>query len=257
MSSFDIFRSLHHQGRPLLIPNVWDIPSAQVCANAGFAAIATSSSALAQSLGYEDGEKIPFSLLLQMVKGIARQIHVPLSVDLERGYSGDPKGICSNLEMLHDLGVVGVNLEDSTGGENRSLQKMEDFQKVISMIREHLVGKNMNMFLNARTDAFVVKIPEALEETVKRAKAYEQAGADGIFVPFLEDPGQIGEVAASTRLPLNVFCQPHLPGFQQLEDLGVRRISMGGALYRAMKSSLKNTVTRIRDDQSFQSLFQA
>jgi 2-methylisocitrate lyase-like PEP mutase family enzyme len=256
MSSFDKFRSLHHQDQPLLLPNVWDIPSARVCEEAGFAAIATSSSALAQSLGYDDGEKIPFSLLLQTIKGIARQIHLPLSVDLERGYSRDPKGICSNLERLHDLGVVGVNLEDSTGEQPRSLQKMEDFQKMISIIREHLAGKNMKIFLNARTDAFVVKIPEAQEETVKRAKAYEQAGADGIFVPFLEDSGQIANVAASTRLPLNVFCLPHLPGFPQLRELGVRRISMGGALYRAMRSSLKNTVTRIRDDQSFTSLFQ-
>ena len=256
MTTFESFRELHYQEKPLLIPNVWDITSARVMEESGFRTIATSSSALAQSLGYADGENLPFDLLLQTVSGITRHAHIPISVDMEKGYSAELPGILKNMDRLLDLGIVGINLEDSTRNEIRSLQKIDDFQKIISVLRDHLARNNRQMFINARTDAFVVKLPGALEETVKRAAAYEQAGADGIFVPYLEDPRQIREVAASTRLPLNVFCLPRLPSFPQLAELGVKRISMGGALFRAMKGALKSTVTRIRDDQSFRALFQ-
>src|ERR1043166_122924 len=109
MTSFETFLQLHQQKEPLLLGNAWDITSATAFERAGFKAIATSSVAVAQSMGYEDRENIPFELLLEIVKRISRHIHVPLSVHMEGGYSRSIPGIIENIEKLYDLGVVGFN----------------------------------------------------------------------------------------------------------------------------------------------------
>ena len=255
MTSYEIFLQLHQQDQPLLVANVWDISSARVVEQAGFPAMATSSSAVAASLGYDDGERIPFELMLQTVERIIRQINIPLSVDLERGYAADLAGILRHIEQLHDLGVAGINLEDSDGNQNRQMQPMADFQKKLAGIAAFCQRKNLRIFINARTDAYLLKLPGALAETLRRARAYEEAGASGLFVPFLDDPAGIRQISSSSRLPLHVIGTPRLPAFASLGQLGVKRISMGGALYRAMNRSLMAMLRQIQEDQSLQSLF--
>lgn len=254
MTAFETFFKLHHAEKPLLIANAWDITSAKIFEQLGFEAIATSSSAIAYSFGYEDGENIPFDLLLQTVKRIIGQINVPLSVDMERGYSSNIAGIIQNIEKLHDLGAVGINIEDSIMEEKRKLRPVEDFQKILSAIKNGLGQKKINMYINARTDAFLLKASSPLEETIKRIRAYENEGATGIFVPFISDKKDIGEVVKATRLPVNVLCAKQLPSFKELEGLGVKRISMGGAIYKAMTKSIEQIVKTIREEQSFESI---
>ena len=111
------------------------------------------------------------------------------------------------------------------------------------------------MFINARTDAYVVKLLNPLEETITRIKAYEAAGASGIFVPFLSDKDEIKQVVASTRLPVNVFATPTLPTFDELSALGVKRISMATVVHRATIKSIDKIIQTILDDQSFKSLY--
>jgi 2-methylisocitrate lyase-like PEP mutase family enzyme len=205
MTAFETFLQLHHGENPLLIGNVWDVSSALVFERNGFRAIATSSSAIARSLGYEDGENIPFDLLLQTVERIVRNIHIPLSVDIESGYGSNTKEIIQNIEALHDLGVVGFNLEDSSKTEKGKLQPAEDFQRNLSAITNHLDRKNMKMFVNARTDAFLLGLPSPLSESIMRIKIYEMTGVSGIFVPAITGKNDIGEVVKSTKLPVNVL----------------------------------------------------
>jgi 2-methylisocitrate lyase-like PEP mutase family enzyme len=255
MKTFETFLQLHYNETPLLIGNVWDVVSAKAFERNGFRAVATSSAGVAHTWGYEDGEKMPFDLLLKVVERIMRNINIPLSVDMEGGYSRDTSKIIQNIEKLHELGVVGVNIEDSVKGEKLYMQPVDDFQKIISSISNHLEQKNIKIFLNARTDTFLHKLPSPITETIKRIKAYENAGANGIFVPLISDKDEIREVVEATKLPLNVFSAPTLPGFKELSALGVRRISMGRAVHIVLTRSLEKIIETVTEDQSFKSLY--
>jgi 2-methylisocitrate lyase-like PEP mutase family enzyme len=221
----------------------------------GFKAAATTSSGIARSMGYEDGENIPFDLLVQIVERIINSIHIPLSVDLERGYGADVHQIIKNLERLYDLGVVGFNIEDSNKGDKLYLVAADEFQKTLSSISNHLSQKNMRMFINARTDAYLAKLPSPLQETLERIRLYENAGASGIFVPFITDKNEIREVTSTTHLPVNVLVHQNLPTFAELAELGVKRISMGGSIQLSAARSIEKTIQLIEEEQSFKSLF--
>ncbi|MEP7141726.1 MAG: isocitrate lyase/phosphoenolpyruvate mutase family protein [Ferruginibacter sp.] len=253
MNHFETFLQLHNTGRPLLIGNCWDVGSAKLLEENGFKAIATSSAAIANSLGYEDGENMPFDLLFETVKRIKQHISVPFSVDMERGYGNNIPRIIQNIERLHDIGVVGINIEDSTN--DRKLQSIDMFEKTILSIAHHLSQKNISIFINARTDAFLLQLPDALAETRKRIEVYEAAGANGIFVPFITDENDIQAITNTTGLPVNVLSVPRLPGIGILSSLGVRRVSLGSFLYRSINKEIVNKLHAIKQTQSFAGLF--
>jgi len=252
MSLYQQFYQLHHNEEPLLIGNVWDAGSAITFQQAGFKAIATSSAAVADTFGYEDGENMPFELLLQTVRNINRHISIPLSVDMETGYSNSVSGILENIDKLYDAGVVGFNLEDST---KRVLRDAEEFARVIEAIANHLAQKNTLMYINARTDVFLLKQSDAVAQAVARARLYEQAGASGIFAIFAYKEDDIAAIVQATTLPLNVFAVPQLPGFGKLAKLGVRRISMGRSVYSRLTGVLQQTLQGIQQQQSFTVLY--
>jgi 2-methylisocitrate lyase-like PEP mutase family enzyme len=195
--------------------------------------------------------------LLQTAKRIASNISVPFSVDMEGGFSRNTNQIIENIEKLHDIGAVGINIEDSLKGETFIQQPAHIFEHIISSIANHLAKRNMQMFINARTDAFVVRLPNALNETIARIKLYENAGATGVFVPFLVHKEDISAVVQSTKLPVNVFATQGLPGFAELGALGVKRISLGSALYNALKRRLQQTIEMILQEQSFDYLYES
>ncbi|MEJ0103724.1 MAG: isocitrate lyase/phosphoenolpyruvate mutase family protein [Bacteroidota bacterium] len=255
MTAFEKFKALHYSDSPLLIGNAWDVTSATIFEQCGLKAIATSSRAIANSMGYEDGEKIPFDLLLQTVKRIAGHIHVPFSVDIEAGFSRKIPGIVENIERIYDLGAAGFNIEDSLTIDGAKLQPAEDFQKIISSIADHLAKKNMHIYMNVRTDAFLLKVPGALAETVTRIKMYERAGASGIFVPFVADTNDIRKIVETVSLPLNVLATAGLPGIPALRELGVKRISMGSSMHIFLQRVIRNAIDAIEKEQSLAVLF--
>jgi 2-methylisocitrate lyase-like PEP mutase family enzyme len=198
-------------------------------------------------LGYEDGEKMPFSELLYIVRRIKASTSIPLSVDLEKGYTDNLKELADNIQKLIDTGVVGINLEDSQG---------EDiYLKKLSGIKNHLEKNNQKLFINARTDGFLMKLVSPLEATIKRAKAYEDAGADGLFVTGVADTATIKAIASSTTLPLNIVGTPKLSSVKALSECGVRRISMAIFLYKATYNQLDKLIKEVKTQQSFDPLF--
>lgn len=253
MSSYDIFHALHHQPAPLLIGNAWNAHSAQIMQQSGIKAIATSSSAIAGTLGYKDGEQIPFEELFFMVRRIISSVQVPVSADIERGYSSDVQQVIRHITQLHDIGVVGINLEDSTADE--VLLPIDEFRHKLETIKNHLAQKNMRVFINARTDTFLLPVPNALEATFERITAYTAAGADSIFVPFICEPDHIRQVTAASTLPVNVLSMRGLPSFDELQALGVKRISMGGSVWRATYEGLARTLQQIQEQHSFNTIF--
>ena len=222
-----LFTQLHYQESPLLLGNVWDAHSAVIAQEAGFQALGTSSHAIAFSLGYKDGEEIPFDELLFMVERIMQVATIPVSVDFESGYSEKPKKVAKKVRKLTELGVVGINLEDSQVlNGKRQLQSPEVLVAKIEAIKDLT-----DIFINARTDTYTTKHPDPLKETCARANLYAKAGADGIFVPLIETEKDLKIFLDEIKLPLNVFTTPHLPDYETLKTMGVHRISHGGKQY--------------------------
>ena len=222
-----LFTQLHYQEAPLLLANVWDAHSATIAQEAGFQALGTSSHAIAFSLGYKDGEHIPFDELLFMVERILQVSTIPVSVDFESGYSEKPKKVAKKVKKLTELGVVGINLEDShVKNGKRQLQSPDMLAAKIKAIKDAT-----DIFINARTDTYTTKHQEPLKEACKRANTYGKAGADGIFVPLIESEHDLKTFLDEIKLPLNVFTTPNLPDYETLKTLGVHRISHGGKQY--------------------------
>lgn len=223
-----LFHRLHEEGL-LILPNAWDAGSARLIESLGAKALATTSAGVAWSHGYADGDRLPVRLLLATVAEIARLIRVPLSVDVEGGYSDDPATVGETVAAVIDAGAVGINIEDGSGVPDLLCAKIE--QAKLAGVR-----LGVALFVNARTDVYLRGIaPERrVDETLVRAERYRTAGADGIFVPGLVDAAEIRAIAEGSRLPLNVMALPGLPVAAELEALGARRLSAGAGIAEVM-----------------------
>lgn len=250
------FAELHHQNKPLLIANVWDACSTVAAQQAGYQALGTSSAAIAAMLGYQDGEVMTFDELIYIVSRIKSVSNLPLSVDIEAGFGGTANEITTNLKRLAQLGVVGVNLEDSRVVNGvRQLDDAVAVANTLKEIRNVLTADHCQLFLNIRTDTFLLHHEQALQETLLRGRLYEGAGADGLFVPCVTSESDIAIISREVNLPLNVMCMPELPTFDKLEKLGVNRISMGNFVHSAMQLKLNELMLIIQSQQSFAGVF--
>jgi len=249
------FKELHYQESPILICNVWDSISAKAAQNLNFKAIGTSSAAVANMLGYPDGEKMSFTELEYIVKRITSSTNLPLTVDLEAGYSRNPSEIVDNIKRLIDLGVVGVNIEDSIVGEKRELMNADSFAEILEKICSRLAQQNQEVFINVRTDTYIMSVSNPVHATIERAKKYKNAGGHGLFVPCIVEEKDIAAVIDNIDLPLNVMCMPNLPNFTTLEKLGVKRISMGGFAHKKLSGFLEKEFNSILQNNSFENLF--
>src|SRR6266511_3450831 len=206
--------ALHRGERPLLLPNAWDAASAQVLEGAGFPAIATSSSAVAGSLGYPDGEAAPAAEMLAAVARIAAVSSVPVTADLEAGYGLPPVEIVERLlEVRAVADVAGVGL-----------------------------------VINARVDVYLHQVGtpgQRLAEALRRARQYLEAGADCVFPILVSDEESIAELVRDAGGPVNVLYQPGTPSLRRLAELGVARVSFGGGLHRATEALLQRLAERI------------
>ncbi len=189
------FRSLHQDGL-LLLANVWDAGSAKLVEQAGAKAVATTSAGVAWSLGYPDGDALPIAKLADAVAAIARVLRVPLTTDMEAGYSDDPSVVAENAARLIDAGAAGINLEDGSGEPDLLCAKIE-------AIKRRAAQAGVDLFVNARTDVYLAGLaPESqrVQATLDRARAYRDAGADGLFVPGAADGDEIKAIASGVAL---------------------------------------------------------
>lgn len=255
MKKFEDFKNYHYQSDPLILGNVWDVASTLHMQELGFKALGTSSAAVASMLGYEDGENMPFSEYLLIIKRIARSTKLPLSVDLEAGYGHDPETVFSNVSELSRLGVVGINLEDSVVHDgSRTLAEVNEFASKLARFRRMIKDGNMNIFINLRIDTFLLQVPNVIRETIDRIDHYSNF-VDGIFLPGLSTSEDITQIVQHTDLPLNVMSVPSLPDFGDLRKLGVKRISTGNFLYDYMYNRLTHKTRSIIEKSDFKSLF--
>ena len=244
--NFETFLRLHHQSKPFILANVWNVKSAQIVEASGFEAMATSSGAIADSLGYKDGEQIPFTELLYIIKRIKSAVSIPLSVDMERGYTNDLSLLNEHIQQLIDAGVSGINIEDAQG--------LDVYLEKLNSIATYLKNTQQQLFINARTDVFLQKLPSPVETVIERAKLYQEAGANGLFVPGVSDADAIKAIVSSTSLPVNIVSTPAV-SVKVLEDCGVKRVSMAVFLYRSTYNNMEKMAKDVLNSRSFQVMF--
>lgn len=235
--SVETFRKLHTQFAPLLLPNAWDAGSARLFETLGAKAIATTSGGVAWALGYRDGAALPIDEVVHAVARITRVVKVPVTVDVENGYSHDPRTVAGNVERLLKLGVAGINIED---GEDEP----ELLSAKIAAIKGMANDARVDLFINARSDVFLrnlAKDDDLAKESIRRGLLYKDAGADGIFLPGVHKRNDVALIVDRVPLPLNVMAWPGLPAAPELAEWGVRRVSAGTAISQVAWSAAEVT----------------
>jgi 2-methylisocitrate lyase-like PEP mutase family enzyme len=225
----ETFHNLHRKGDPLILFNAWDVATATAIAKAS-PAVATSSAAVASALGYADGEDVPFETVTGLVARMTAAVSVPVSIDLEAGYGETPDAAAESVTEVLKAGAIGINIEDGLFGGSRQLVSLDQHAAKIKAVRGAAQKLGIHLFINARTDPFLLKFgspDECLNEAAKRAKAYADAGADGIFVPGLTDLALIEKFVQLTPLPVNIMVTQGHPEIPDLARVGVRRVSLG------------------------------
>src|SRR3569833_1664573 len=226
------FAALHAGPKLLALPNAWDAGSARVIQHAGATAIATSSAAVAWAHGYADGQYLPWETLLHTVREIVKTVTVPVSADIEAAYADNAAAAAKTVGQVIEAGAVGINIEDGNGSPDLLAKKIEN-------LRAAAQKQGVDLWVNARVDTYLrglVKGEGAYPETVRRAKLYREAGTSSIFVPKNPDKARIAELVKDVVLPLNLLAWPGLPDGATLEKAGVRRLSAGSGIGKAVLS---------------------
>lgn len=254
-SKFKTFEALHTARKLFILPNAWDAESAVIFQESNYPAVGTSSAAVAASLGYEDGEQMPFADYLVIIRRIAASVSVPVTIDLEMGYGKTKEEVYANVQRLIEAGVVGINIEDSSiSNGKRSLREGKDFAQTVEFIKKKLTAERQSLFINVRCDTYLLKVKDKENETTERLKVYASAGADGIFLPFISAEQDISRALRETSLPLNVMCIPGLPEIDQLEKLGVRRLSMGPFLHNKAYARVRELAKKVIEQNNLKSI---
>jgi len=227
----DAFRGLHQSGC-FVIPNPWDIGSARVLAQLGFPALATTSSGFAWSRGKPDNG-ITLDDAIEHFRSIASSVDIPVNGDFEGGFAVEPAGVAANVARAVTTGIAGVSIEDSTGDPSQPLFAFDLSVERIRAARKAIDQSGSRVMLTGRSEGFIAGRPD-LPETIKRLVAYAEAGADCLYAPGVRAAGDIADIVrAVAPKPVNVLVGGDYLTVAQLTDLGVRRISVGGALARA------------------------
>jgi 2-methylisocitrate lyase-like PEP mutase family enzyme len=256
----DRFRRLHQGPRILVLPNAWDAASARLYEEAGFSAIGTTSAGIAFSMGLPDGERIAFEEMIRVIARIVSSVRIPVTADIEAGFGSTPEATAESCLAVLKAGAVGVNLEDASTDGGRPLVDPLLHSDKVRAVREAAAGEKVPLVINARTDVFLRAVGEPrtrLDETLRRANVYREAGADCLFVPGVSDPETIGQLTRGIGGPVNILAGPGAPAVADLERLGVRRVSLGSGPMRASLGFLRRIAAEVHGSGTWRTLEQA
>ena len=252
------FRELHQQEGCFIVPNAWDIGSAKILEAAGFPAIATTSAGIAFSLGRVDHGYAPArarvdrATMIARVADIAAGVSVPVTADLEAGYGSAPTDVADTIRQALAAGAAGGNIEDFTGDKDKPLFDLALAVDRIRAARAAIDRQDRPFVLVGRTDSLQVD-PGAVQECIRRGKAYREAGADCIFVPGAADPTTIRALTSGIDAPINVVMglSGNKISLGELRELGVRRVTIGGSLARATYHHIWQAAKEMLEHGSF------
>ena len=227
---------LHNNGELLVLPNVWNPIGARVLERKGYPAVATASAAIAESLGYPDGENLKFATMFDVIGRIARSVDVPVTADIESGYGDTIDELKESIRRVIEAGVVGVNIEDSLE-EGGALREIEEQCERIRAVRDVANDLGVHLVINARTDVYLSNtLPskeDRLNESAKRAKAYSDASADCIYVIGPGDKNTLIELRKWIASPINTLVTPGSASLAVLQEIGINRVSFGPFIFRS------------------------
>ena len=253
----DTLRALHRPGAPLVLVNAWDAASARIVEKAGSPAVATTSAGIAFASGFPDGQKIPRERMMEVVGRISASVSVPVTADVEAGYGDSGDDLRRTVALVLEAGAVGMNLEDGTGRSEAPLQDLALQVEKIRAVVDECRRLGVAVVLNARTDVYLDRVgPEAgrFDETIRRAVAYRDAGADCLFVPGVTDPDVIGALVERLACPVNVLAAAGSPSLAELSRLGVARVSLGSGPMRAAMTLLERLTADVLSKGTFSAL---
>jgi 2-methylisocitrate lyase-like PEP mutase family enzyme len=240
------FLALHRPGSPLLIPNPWDAGSAKLLASLGFEALATTSSGHAATLGRADGSVTREEALAHaaLIAGIT---DVPVSADLENAFADDPGGVAETVRLAVDAGLAGCSVEDYSG---RAIYDPALARERVAAAVEAAHAGPVHLVLTARAENHIRGHPD-LADTIARLQAYQEAGADVLYAPGLTSAEDIRRVVTSVDRPVNVLARPGAPSVAELAQLGVSRISVGGAFAFCALGAVVQAARELRDEGTY------
>ena len=254
------FRRLHPPAASdiLVLPNAWDAMSARVIELAGARAIATTSSGVSWALGRPDGQGLTRDEMAAAIGRIVTAVGIPVTADVEAGYGeGTPEDVAATVRAVIAAGAIGINLEDGPGRGGEPLLPAEAHAERIEAARSAAKSAGVDLFINARTDVYLREAGAEggrLEETLRRARAYRAAGADGIFVPGVADATTIGRLVVGVGAPLNVLAGRAGPTIPELRVLGVARMSVGPSIALAVMARIRATAEELLGPGSYDAL---
>jgi 2-methylisocitrate lyase-like PEP mutase family enzyme len=252
---FRVFRQLHESGC-FVMPNPWDLGSARLLVQLGFPALATTSSGFAWSLGRPDN-RVTLDEALEHMSSIGEGVDVPVNADFEGGFATDPEAVGANVGLAASTGVAGLSVEDSTGDEAHPLLDFALAVERIHAARAAIDRTGNDVLLTARSEGFIVGRPD-LDETIRRLTAFAAAGADCLYAPGLRTVSDIEAVVkAVAPKPVNVLVGSDFATVEDLARIGVRRISVGGALARAAWAGFLDAAREIAAHGTFTALARA
>jgi 2-methylisocitrate lyase-like PEP mutase family enzyme len=242
------FRELHVPGRPLLMPNPWDVGSARLLVSLGFRALGTTSNGHAATLGRPDG-KVSRTEALQHARSIVEAVPVPVSADLEAGFADEPEGVFVTVTEAVAAGLAGCSIEDYLPGSDKPIPDVKRAaERVAAAATAARTGPGL--VLTARAENHIRGNPD-LADTIARLQAYQEAGADVLYAPGLTDVADIRTLVASVDRPVNVLARPGLPGVSALAEAGAARISVGGSFSQVAYAALAAAAHELLDAGTF------
>lgn len=249
-----LFRDLHQSGC-FVIPNPWDAGSAKYLKTLGFKALATTSAGFGFSIGLPDVvTALPRNAVVEHVRDIVEATDLPVHADFQSGYAADEKGVFESVRLCLDTGVAALSIEDATGDPSRPLYDVEEALARLAAARAAVSASGGEAMLTARAECFLVGHDDPLRESLRRIKAYREAGADVLFVPGIRTEEQIRAVIDTAEgVPVNVLIGwPGGPTVAHLAELGVRRVSVGSALCRAAWGGFIRAAKTLADEGTFE-----
>ncbi|WP_028936012.1 isocitrate lyase/PEP mutase family protein [Pseudonocardia spinosispora] len=238
------FRELHVPGRPLVVANPWDVGTAKLLVSAGFAALATTSSGHAATLGRLDGGATRDEVLAHAAE-LVSAVEVPVSADLENGFGHTPEAVAATVTDAAATGLAGCSIEDYTGDPDTPFYDLPHAVERIEAARAA-----SDLVLTARAENFI-RGNRDLADTIARLQAFQEAGADVLYAPGVSRPDDLRSLLASVDRPVNVLVRPDMVPVAQLAEWGVARISVGGAFNQAMIGALHHAARELLDEGTY------
>jgi 2-methylisocitrate lyase-like PEP mutase family enzyme len=239
------FLALHVKGQPLLQPNAWDAGSARILSSLGFAAIATTSSGFAATLGRHDGH-VSRGEALAHCRTIAAAVDIPVAADTENGFADEPEGVAETVRLAAQTGIAGASIEDWSG--SAIYDRAAAVARVAAAVEAARAG-SQRLVITARAEDLLHG--GTLEEAISRLQLYQEVGADVLFAPGLRKAEDIRAVVTSVDRPVNVLVLPGCPPISELADIGVARISVGGSFAWVAYAALIDAATELRDSGTY------